>query len=128
MDLLEWPLDLEREVCVVQIQGDELGPNPITRKAADRWAKNNLRGTYLHQETGWVISVGSSGIEEGLHRLTGAKHPEAIAGIPGLIASAIVVASRPDLLHRPEIRFFHTLLAPLSQCAEMTWTVRPTTA
>jgi hypothetical protein len=109
----EWPLDPGREVTVVRIRGDEIGPSPITRKTADRWAKDRLRGTFTNEDTGWAISVGSSGIEEGLHRLTGAKPPEAIAAIPGLIKSATVAESRADLLHRPEIKAFHTFIAPL---------------
>lgn len=120
-----WPVDPNRDIPIVHLTGNETGPPPNTRQQAARWAKANLRGTYQNTQTGWHLAVFTGGIEEGLHRLTAAKHPEAIAAIPDLIKNAVLIQSEPDHQNRPDIKAFHTFLAPL-QIGDKLFTARMT--
>ena len=108
-----WNLDPGHAVRIVHLRGDEAGPSPTWREATN-WAKDNLRGTYQNQATGWDVTVSSNGIAEGIHRLAAAGVPEAIAAIPGIIANAVPVHSGPDLKNRKEVHQVHTLAGGLT--------------
>jgi hypothetical protein len=107
-----WLLRPSHEVAVVHIRGDEAGKHPGWKEATV-WAKAYLRGTYINEATGWAIHVGSNGIQEGIHRLAAAAHPEAIAGVPALLAHCLPVYNANDLLARENIRRVHTMAGGL---------------
>jgi len=108
----KWDLDRDYPVPIVAVLPDEAAACR-NWKAATAWAKANLRGSFTNLYTGWLIQVGSNGIQEGIHRLAASGFPEAIAGLSRLIVHAIPVHTDPDLRCRPDIHVVHTLIAPL---------------
>ena len=108
-----WLLDPNLSIPILRVRAGEMVANPTWREAT-AWAKANLRGAYPNEATGWTIRVGANGIQEGMHRLLSAGHPDAIQVIPELLRVAIPIHSGPDLRRRPDLLAVHAFVAPLS--------------
>lgn len=107
---------VERRIKANQFEGGNVAE---VRKAALRWALDNIRGSYRNDETGWDIEVRREGLEKiasagkRAERIARA-HFDAITAIPETLKFARLVESRPDRGGNPDIRQIHIFRSGLT--------------
>lgn len=87
-----------RKSKAVKITGDEYkGKYELERKSAKEWIKGNLRGEYVNQDTGEMITISKVGANKVTsHSMGNDSHLRSIAAIPQLIKNAIFIEERPN--------------------------------
>jgi len=103
-------------VNVTSLRGDEI---PLSndfkqaRKETHLWARENIRGEYVNDDTGWNISVSRKGIDESANHAKDIDHLKALVALPDLIKNSVKIDSRKHLPVSDQIKAVHTFYAPL---------------
>lgn len=103
-------------VKVTVIRGDEIplsGDFKQARKEVQIWAKQNIRGNYLNDDTRWNINVAGRSIEHTAGNAVNFEQLQSIYALPNLLKSAVRIDSRANLPYNPDIKGVHTFYAPL---------------
>ncbi len=83
----------ESEPVVVAYNGEYA----LERKAAKRWALDNIRGKYVNEDTGHVIEVSQKGIKKVTsHGERDEAHLKSFIAIPEMIRRATFIENRPN--------------------------------
>ncbi len=77
------------------------------RKAAERYALDNLRGTYVNADTGWDIVLSRAGIKKTLEGDGSMVRAEIAANLPALLKSATLADTHADVDARPDVAAVH---------------------
>lgn len=87
-----------RESTPVTITGEEYkGKYELNRDSAKQWIKDNLRGTYVNEDTGDKIELSKVGANKVTsHGERDEAHLKSIVAIPQLIEKSIFIAEQPN--------------------------------
>uniref|UniRef100_UPI003FED67C0 LPD3 domain-containing protein n=1 Tax=Phocaeicola sp. TaxID=2773926 RepID=UPI003FED67C0 len=87
-----------RESTPVTIMGEEYkGKYELNRDSAKQWIKDNLRGTYVNEDTGDKIELSKVGANKVTsHGERDEAHLKSIVAIPQLIEKSIFIAEQPN--------------------------------
>ncbi len=77
------------------------------RKAAERYALDNLRGTYVNADTDWDIVLSRAGIKKTLEGDGSMVRAEIAANLPALLKSATLADTHADVDARPDVAAVH---------------------
>jgi hypothetical protein len=88
-------------------------PFAEARRAVQVFARDNLRGAFANSDTGWTITVPMTGVRKSTSKTRTMADLHAIAVLPELIETAILVETAPDRQGRQNVRAVHNFYAAM---------------
>jgi len=90
------------------------GDFKATRRAAQAWARENIRGSFRNIATGWEINVDRRGIESATSVTRSARDLDILQIIPDLLRDAVLVDTQAPRVAEIAVRAYHTLVGAMS--------------
>jgi hypothetical protein len=83
------------------------GTFAAARRRVQRWAFDNIRGTYRNTDTGWDIDVTRGGINKATSDIRFREELATLRSVPKLLETAVLVETLQPRAGRPDVRAAH---------------------